>query len=450
MNINESTPKSPQSVFELYSLPYPIFAVAFVIVFISAFLGVMPGGMIGAFAFMIALGTVLNEAGERLPIVNTYLGGGPIVIIFGSSALVYFGLINDRTINIIGAFMHTGATGAAPAVFRSGFLDFYIAALITGSILGMNRSLLVRAFFGYIPAILGAIAVAFAFSYAFGALTGFGGMEGLFMIGVPVMAGGMGAGAVPLSTIYASHTGGDAAAILSVMVPAVALANAIAIIFGGLLDTVGKKFPSLTGNGQLMKGFDNDSSSPKEGPALALNVKNLGVGLFLSVSFFCLGSIIGWIIPAVHAYAWMIIMVAITKVVCWLPEKIEACCFQWFQFIMTNLTTTLLVGIGVSFTNLQDVINAFTPIYLFLVFMTVIGAMIGAAIVGTLVRYYMIEAIITAGLCMANMGGTGDVATLSAAKRMELMPFAQISSRIGGAMMLLIASLMLGIFNFGG
>ena len=61
----------------------------------------------------------------------------------------------------------------------------------------------------------------------------------------------------------------------------------------------------------------------------------------------------------------------------------------------------------------------------------VIGAIVGSALLGVLVGFYPIETAITAGLCMANRGGSGDLAVLGAAKRMELISFAQISSRIG-------------------
>ena len=50
-----------------------------------------------------------------------------------------------------------------------------------------------------------------------------------------------------------------------------------------------------------------------------------------------------------------------------------------------------------------------------IVFAVVAGAGLGAGLVGKLMGFYPIEAAITAGLCMANMGGTGDVAVLSAA-----------------------------------
>jgi malate:Na+ symporter len=54
------------------------------------------------------------------------------------------------------------------------------------------------------------------------------------------------------------------------------------------------------------------------------------------------------------------------------------------------------------------------------------------AFVGRLLGMYPIEsAIINA--CHSGQGGTGDVAILTAANRMQLMPFAQIATRIGGA-----------------
>ncbi len=40
---------------------------------------------------------------------------------------------------------------------------------------------------------------------------------------------------------------------------------------------------------------------------------------------------------------------------------------------------------------------------------------------------------------------TGDVAVLSAADRMEMMPFAQISSRIGGSLIIILATVLLGV-----
>ena len=141
----------------------------------------------------------------------------------------------------------------------------------------------------------------------------------------------------------------------------------------------------------------------------------------------------------------MIITVAIVKITNILPEDIEVACYQWFQFIMKNLTNTLLVGIGICYLDLNQVISSLNVTYFVLCLVTCLGAFFGAFFVGKLVGFYPMEAGITAGLCMANMGGTGDVAVLSAADRMELMPFAQISSRLGGAVILLLGSLMLSL-----
>ena len=54
------------------------------------------------------------------------------------------------------------------------------------------------------------------------------------------------------------------------------------------------------------------------------------------------------------------------------------------------------------------------------------------AFVGRLMNMYPIETAIV-NACHSGQGGTGDVAILTAANRMQLMPFAQIATRIGGA-----------------
>ena len=449
--------------YKLFNMPWYYFAVFSVLVLLATMVGVLPAGMAGCFAFMIVFGTILQEIGDKLPIVRSYLGGGAIVIIFGMGILRYvnffgvFDLFNPASAegvtytetlmkNIESFFKPTGA-----------FLDFYIAALITGSILGMNRKLLMKAAARYFPAIFGGIVVAFGLAVLGGVVTGFGAVRALLLIALPIMGGGMGAGAVPLSKIFESTGTMTAEEAISIMNPAVAIGNATSIVLAGIIVKilVDKKW---NGQGALMRSGVADASELEISPEMQakrdkISVTNLGVGLFTSTSFFAWGFIVAkaWsaLVPAVniHAYAWMIISVAICKIFNLIPEPIEIACYQWFQFIMKNLTSALMVGIGLCYLSLDVVISSFSLTYLLLCLLTCVGAVIGAGLVGKLVGFYPVEAAITAGLCMANMGGTGDVAVLSAADRMELMPFAQISSRLGGAIILILGSLMLSIMG---
>ncbi len=428
--------------YKLYGLSLPYFLLITAVVLAATFLGVLPQGMAGAFALMIVLGAILQEIGDKTPIVKDYLGGGAIVIIFGVGLMAYYGFFPEAVVKNIGDFFKP--TGA--------FLDFYIAALITGSILGMNRKLLVKAAARYFPAIFGAIIVSFAFAMALGAITGYGVIKTLLLIALPIMGGGMGAGAVPLSKIFESSGSMTAAEAISIMTPAVAIGNALSIVLAGIVVKVIRS-KMANGQGQLIsKGVDPaemEISDEVQAAREKININYLGIGLLISCSFFAFGYIVaaGWNAlgtgVSIHAYAWMIITVAIFKIFQLLPEKLEIACYQWFQFIMKNLTGALLVGIGLVYLDLGTVIESFSLTYLLLCGVTVIGAFLGAGLVGRFVGFYPVESGITAGLCMSNMGGTGDVAVLSAANRMELMPFAQISSRLGGAIILIIGSLLL-------
>ncbi|MDR1608515.1 MAG: 2-hydroxycarboxylate transporter family protein [Deltaproteobacteria bacterium] len=430
--------KTSSPPYQLYGMPWYYFGVFGVAVLLATYLGILPKGMVGAFPLMIVMGAIFNEIGDKTPIINSFLGGGAIVVIFGSAALSTFNLMPKDALKTMSDFMKGG-----------GFLDFYIASLITGSIMGMNRQLLIKAAFRYLPVILGGVAVALSLGTLVGIITGYGGQKALFFVSIPIMGGGMGAGAVPLAKIFGEGLGQDPASMLSIMVPAVALGNALSIVCGGLLDRLGKVKKSICGQGQLMllgnQSAAKDTEVSEEYKTLRdkLVLTQMGAGLFIATCFFAFGALINYFIPAIHGYAWMILSVAIAKVLGLLPQKFEICCYQWFQFVMTNLTGVLLVGIGVAYTNLAEVAAAFSGQYMALVAVTVFGAIIGAGLMGKVVGFFPIEAAITGGLCMSNMGGTGDVAVLSAAKRMELMPFAQISSRIGGAFMLILSSVAL-------
>ncbi|MDR1576642.1 MAG: 2-hydroxycarboxylate transporter family protein, partial [Deltaproteobacteria bacterium] len=112
------------TAYQLYGMPWYYFAIFGAVVIIATYLGLLPKGMVGAFPLMIVMGAIFNEIGDKTPIINSFLGGGAIVVIFGSAALSTFELMPKDAIKSMSDFMKGG-----------GFLDFYIASLITGSIM---------------------------------------------------------------------------------------------------------------------------------------------------------------------------------------------------------------------------------------------------------------------------------------------------------------------------
>ncbi|TNH85768.1 2-hydroxycarboxylate transporter family protein [Aeromonas sobria] len=416
---------------QIAGMPLFIFLGLATCVLFSGWNGSLPLGMVGALALMFVLGTLLTELGERIMPIREYLGGGTILAIFGGAALFEYQLLPVQAGQVITNFMKEG-----------GFLNFFIASLVTGSVFGMSSALLKNAAMRYLPVILGGVTLALLSVGFVGSLMGYGFKNAVLLIGLPIMGGGMGAGAVPLVEILSGPMQMSSADLLSRMVPAVVIANTLAILVGSLLARLGRRYPSLTGNGKLMIKDNGESLADEQVEAPTL--QSLGMGLFISSSMFVLGSLLGNFIP-MHPFALMILAVAFIKVSGLLPRRYEQAAADWYQFVVSNLTPSLLVGIGVAYTSIPELVSAFSISYFVLVMVTVIGGALGAALVGRMIGFYPIEAAITGGLCMANMGGTGDVAVLSAAQRMKLMPFAQISSRLGGAVMLILATALISL-----
>lgn len=425
------------------NLTLPVFLIFTVVILGLTFAGKLPNDLMGAFGFIFVMGLIFGEIGDRLPIVKDYLGGGPIMCIFGPAFLVYKGWMPKYVVDIIKNFMD-----------KTNFFAFFISFLLGGALLTMSRRIVIQASLRYVPALFGGIVLSFALAMGVGAITGYGARQALYMVAIPVMGGGVGAGALPLSQIYAAAANIDPTQMLSMVMPAVVLGNVLSIFGGVILDRLGRAKPKLTGNGMLMKIEDKellaDIRREKESQAKAPDIQLMGAGFFLCIGYYLAAlAIQTYLFPKVHAFVWLILLLAATKALHLLPDRLELGTIQWSQTWVKNLVYAALIPIGLSYTDLSLVGKAVSnPAYLLTVIVTVIGAAVGAGVVGELVGLYFVESGIAAGLCMSNMAQTGDIAVLGAAKRMDLMPFSAYSSRIGGSIILILATLLVSAIGF--
>ena len=427
-------------------LGFPVWLVAVlsVLMIILACNDWLPGNMLGALAFAMVIGTVLGWVGDHIPVWNTWFGGGMLFTCLVAGAMNTFNLIGPETKEVLSNF--NGSTG---------FLDFYITMLICGSVLSLDRKVLLKSFAGYIPTILGAVVCALALAGLIGQITGVGAIQSICTFAIPVMGGGNGAGIQPMSQMYAAATGKDRDAWYASAFAIISIGNLIAVIFSALLNKLGDKKPEMTGHGQLMKGTENLVSEQKE---LKPSFADYATGLAFGIACYCVADLYASHISiinnhmdlgfSIHRFAYLVILMVILNATNIVPENVKAGSKGMQQFFVKYMSFPLMITVGIG-TDLSDYAAVFTnPANLLVILATVIGAMIGAYIIGNLFHFYPIEGMLTAALCMANGGGSGDVQCLGAAHRMDMMSYAQISSRIGGAIMLVIASIFFGKFGY--
>ncbi len=183
-------------------LPIGWFAILFAIVVACALLGALPNMMLAGFAVVILIGGLLNWLGGRVPVLRNY-GLPTVLCILAPAILLHFGLFPQS----LAENMEIFTDGS-----QIGFIDFYVASLIAGSILGMPRALLLKAGARFAVPLLGTVAVVFTVIGLVGTMLGYGLRDSLLFIAAPVMGGGVGAGIVPMSQIYESQMGGSASA----------------------------------------------------------------------------------------------------------------------------------------------------------------------------------------------------------------------------------------------
>jgi Na+/citrate or Na+/malate symporter len=168
-----------------------------------------------------------------------------------------------------------------------------------------------------------------------------------------------------------------------------------------------------------------------------MDVSHIAAAGITAISLYLVG-LLGFKLFGFPAPVTMLFVAVLAKLTQAVSPKLQQGSFVVYKFFSTAVTYPLLFAIGVALTPWDKLVSAFTLPNLITIVATVATIMTTGFFVGRWMNMYPIDtAIVTA--CHSGQGGTGDVAILTAANRMVLMPFAQIATRIGGAITVTLA-----------
>ncbi len=409
-------------------VPLPVALIVVLLCWYFARKGSVPNEVCMMMAVIATGGFICAEIGKRIPLLR-HIGGAAICAAFIPSAMVYYGWLPVGISKPITDFTKSTV-----------FLYLFITAIIVGSILGMDRRTLVRGFVKiFVPLGAGSL-LALIVGSGVGSMLGLGLRHTLLFIVIPVMAGGVGEGAIPLSTGYAPLLHQSQGDLFARVLPAVMFGNLVAITISGILNQVGKRRPSLTGNGQLQPGASEQLAVPDEQPEI-ISLDNIAAAGLLAISLYLLGLWVkdAWDFPAPVTMLFLAVALKLSGIV---PAELLRGAHVVYKFFRIAVTYPLLFAIAVAMTPWDKLIAGFAWQNLLTITATVTTLMMTGFYVGRWIKLYPIEAAIVNG-CHSGQGGTGDVAILTAANRMQLMPFAQIATRIGGAITVTVTLILL-------
>ena len=177
--------------FKIGIVPLPVFVILLAVIALYALTGSVPSDILMAIVLLSMGGFACAELGKRIPIIRN-IGAAAIFATFIPSFLAFHHLLPNSILGSVVEFTK-----------NSNFLYLFISCIIVGSILGMDRGVLIKGFLKiFVPLAAGSISGGIVGTVV-GMLLGLGAFHTLFFVVVPIMAGGVGEGAIPLSIGYA-------------------------------------------------------------------------------------------------------------------------------------------------------------------------------------------------------------------------------------------------------
>ncbi|WP_434584119.1 2-hydroxycarboxylate transporter family protein [Klebsiella sp. R390] len=411
------------------AVPLTLFVGIATIVVVASMAGVLPKNMIGGLAVIMTLGFALAKIGRMVPVLKD-IGGPAILCLMMPSVLVYFGVFDPHTLGTVHLLMK-----------EANLLYFVIACLVVGSILGMNRTILIQGMVRmFVPLVVGTGA-AILTGLLVGSLFGYSLYHTFFFIIVPIIGGGIGEGILPLSLAYSAILGQTPDVYVAQLAPAAVVGNIFAIICAGFLARLGARRPQLSGDGMLIRSHDDNRVFSQAQIGQPTDFQLMGAGLLMICAFFIVGGLLEKVLH-IPGPVLMILAAVLCKYTKVIPAAMELGAHSCYKFVSAALVWPLMIGLGMLYVPLESVVSVFSVGYVVVCGSVVMSMALSGFFIASRLNMYPVEAAIVTS-CHSGLGGTGDVAILSASNRMSLMPFAQIATRIGGASTVIAATLLM-------
>lgn len=415
-------------------VPMPLYLLLLVAYALLTITNQMPNDMIGAIGIMTLFSFILEEIGKHIPILNS-LGGKVLVVTFLPSYLVYMNWLPASTTKVVTDFMN-----------NNNFLAVFIALLIVGSIASMNRKTLIQASMRIIVVLLICEVVGPVVGMGVGMLLGLSAYKAYFFIVAPIMAGGVGEGALPLSLGYAAIISMGQQNIFAQILPCVMLGSLVAVIEAGILKKIGDVKPKLTGNGRLVETDDGkDELGSLSSKSNTVDITKMLVSGILAITLYMLGV---WVNSVIHLPAPIVLLIVVMagKMLGWIPDSVQEGGKSLYSLTVKGISPLLLFGVGVAMTPWKSLITVFTNVpMLITIFITVTAIVVAAFFSAQFLGMYPVDTAIAVSCC-SGQGGTGALAILAAGDRMNLMPFAQVAVRLGGAITVTLSIFLMRFF----
>src|SRR5262245_61544681 len=310
-------------------VPIPIYVILIALLAGFAFTGDIKGEISIMIAVLVIGGFTCAEVGKRIPVLRN-IGAAAIFATFVPSALAYYKLLPPQIEKSVIEFTN-----------YTNFLYLFIACIIVGSILSMDRKVLVQGFLKiFVPLAIGSIAAGTVGTLV-GTLLGLGAFHTFFFVVIPIMAGGVGEGAIPLSVGYSEILGEPEGDMFAQVLPPVMLGSLTAILLSGTLNYLGKLYPNLTGEGRLQPGEHDEMDTVKQGAedetGAPIDVGTVAAAGLTAITLYLLGIMCHRLfgLPAPVAMLFLAVLAKLTHAV---SPHLQQCGFVAYNVFSTSAT----------------------------------------------------------------------------------------------------------------